>query len=204
MVLPTPQLPRKMRRIIFEASVSLDGFIEGPSGELDWIGPSDERGSYIEAKKFLSSFDTIFFGRKAYEKIGLIHPDTNLSESDREFCYMMHGMRKYVFSRTAKHVPGNAMVISRDVKEEVTRIREEDGKNIWFCGGADILKTFSALDLIDEYVLAVQPVLLKSGRPLFPGSKWPLDLTLVDRQNLDSGVVILHYRPESRLNISYI
>ena len=193
-----------MRRIISKASVSLDGFIEGPSGELDWIGPGDESGGGIEAKKFLSSFDTIFFGRKAYEKIGLIYPDTGLSKTDKEFCYMMHGMRKYVFSRTAKHVPGNAMVISRDLKEEVTRIREEDGLDIWFCGGADLLKTFSALDLIDEYVLAVQPVLLKSGTPLFPGAKKPLDLTLVDRQNLESGVVIFHYRPESRLNISHI
>ena len=193
-----------MRRIIFEASVSLDGFIEGPSGELDWIGSGDEPGSDGEAKRFLSSFDTIFFGRKAYEKIGLMHTVMGLSASDKEFLYMMHGMRKYVFSRTAKHVPGNAMVISRDLKEEVTRIREEDGKNIWFCGGADLLKTFSALDLVDEYVLAVQPVLLKSGTALFPGSKRPLNLTLVDRRNLSSGVVILHYKPESRLKISYI
>lgn len=193
-----------MRRIIFEASVSLDGFIEGPSGDLDWILPGDEPGSDIEAKRFLSTFDTIFFGRKAYEKIGIIHPDTSVSISDKEFCYMMHGMRKYVFSRTVKHVRGNAMIISRELKEEVTRIREEDGKNIWFCGGADLLKTFAALDLIDEYVLAVQPVLLKSGTPLFPGNKKPLDLTLVDRKNLESGVVILHYRPESRLNMSYI
>lgn len=179
----------------------MDGFIEGPAGELDWIIPPQQ---YEErnAENFLSCFDTILFGRKTYERMCVIKPAGNgLSAAEKEFLYMMHGIRKYVFSRTAKHVAGNAMVISGNIREEVLRIREEKGKDIWFFGGTDLLKTFMALDLIDDYLISVQPVLLKSGKPLFPGNKRPLNLKLVTRRNLKSGVIIFHYQTESRLNI---
>ena len=187
-----------MRSVIFELSVSLDGFIEGPNGELDWLVYDED---VFDADAFLSAFDTIFYGRKTYEKMGVPEVTvSDLSEAEREFYYMLHGMRKYVFSRTEKHVRGNGMVVSENLEQEVMRIRDEDGKNIWFCGGADILKTFADLDLIDEYVLTVHPVLLSSGKPLFAGNKRPLNLRLTGKRDLKSGIVILHYKPESRLN----
>ncbi|MEX2235108.1 MAG: dihydrofolate reductase family protein [Cyclobacteriaceae bacterium] len=85
----------------------------------------------------------------------------------------------------------------------LVRIRGEVGKNIWFCGGADILKTFADLDLIDEYILTIHPVVLSSGKPLFAGLKKPLNLKLVNKYNLKSGVVILHYCPQSRIKNEY-
>ena len=188
-----------MRKIIFETAVSVDGFIEGPGGEMDWLVP-DEQG--CTAMDFLSGFDTIFYGRKAYEKVGMVPLlDQDIPQVEREFYHAIRAMRKYVFSRTARHVAGNAMVISENLEGEVQRIRAEDGKNIWFCGGADILQTFSALDLVDEYILTVHPVLLGSGKPLFAQGKRPLGLRLIDKHKLSSGLVILHYQPESRLNI---
>ena len=190
-----------MRKVIFESAVSIDGFIEGPNGEMDWLVFEEE---ICNASEFLSEFDTIFYGRKAYEKFGIprfLEPD--LPEAEREFYNTIHAMRKYVFSRTEKHVAGNGMVVSENLEAEVIRIREEEGKNIWLCGGADILKTFADLDLIDEYVLTVHPVLLSSGKPLFAGIKKPLNLKLIDKKNLKSGVVILHYRPETRLKNEY-
>lgn len=120
--------------------------------------------------------------------------------TEKELLYMMHRIRKYVFSRTSKHVAGNAMVISCSIREEVLRLREEEGKDILFCGGADLLKTFMTLDLIDDDLISVEPVLLKNGKPLFPGNKRPLSLKLVARRNRRSGVTIFHYQPESRLN----
>jgi len=186
-----------MRKIIFQSSVSLDGFIEGPNGELDWLIRDEEASDVVE---FLSDFDTIFYGRKTYEKMGVqefMEPD--LRAVEKEFLYILHGMRKYVFSRQKKHVSGNAMVVGRDLESEVLRIREEEGKNIWLRGGADILRTFADLDLVDEYLLIMHPVVLSSGKPLFWGMKKPLYLKLIRERNLKSGVVILHYKPESRL-----
>lgn len=188
-----------MRKVIFESAISVDGFIEGPDGDMDWLLFD---GQNCNANDFLDGFDTIFYGRKAYEKFGVtpfLGPD--IPEAERDFYYSIRAMRKYVFSRTAKHVDGNAMVISENLEEEVRRIRSEDGKNIWFCGGSDILQTFAELDLVDEYILTVHPVLLKSGKPLFPGSKRPLNLKLVHKHKLGSGVVIVRYQPESRLKI---
>lgn len=189
-----------MRRVIFESSISRDGFIEGPAGELDWVFPDTKHEGRTSARRLLSCFDTIFFGRKTYEKIGLFDISApHLSGAEKEMFYLLHGMRKYVFSRTMKHVPGNAMVISTNLREEVLRIREEEGKDIWLWCGADLLETFVKLDLVDEYILSVQPVLLHSGKPLFQGNKRPVGLNLVNRHNLRSGVVILHYASGSKI-----
>ncbi len=184
-----------MRSVIFESSVSLDGFIEGPNGELDWL--VDEAGG---PSQFLSAFDTIFYGRRAYERLGLPTVVSGaMPQDEKEWYYALHGMRKYVFSRTEKHVEGNGMIISENIEEEVRRIRQEDGKNIWFCGGPDILRTFIDLDLVDEYILSVHPVLLNEGKRLFTGKEKALSLQLTQRKRLESGVVVLHYKPESRV-----
>ena len=180
----------------------MDGFIEGPEGELDWILPDHEE-EQDEHTSLFEMFDTIFFGRKTYESIAqVLQQGMFSSDREEEFLYLMHGMRKYVFSRSVRHVDGNAMVISGNILEEVLRIRGEDGKDIWFRGGANLLQSFMALDLVDEYLLSVHPVLLNSGKPLFSGNKRPTDLTLVNKQKLKSGVVLLRYKPESRLNLS--
>jgi dihydrofolate reductase len=190
-----------MRKVIFESAVSLDGFIQGPEGELDWLSFGH---SCFDRYEFFSRFDTIFYGRKAYESLGVAasFPD-DLPASQRQFLSMASYMRKYVFSRRAKHVAGNGMVINKDVEAEVKRIRGEEGKHIWLFGGADILKTFAALDLVDDYILRVHPVLLRAGKPLFEKAERPDDLILIRKDQLSSGVVRLHFRPESRINNQY-
>jgi dihydrofolate reductase len=187
-----------MRKVIAEIAISLDGFIEGPNGALDWL-VFDEEVPYSSA--FLKGFDTIFYGRVAYERFGVPRSENpSLPEGEREFNEMVNNMRKYVFSRTAKHVQGNGMMINNHIESEVKRIRDEEGKNIWLCGGAGIYKTFIDLDLIDEYQLAIQPRVLGSGKPLFRNLATPLNLKLLRTENLKSGVVRLHYQPESRMN----
>jgi len=187
-----------MRKVIFESSISLDGFIEGPGGELDWLQQGQDA---VDISAFLSSFDTIFYGRKTYDKIGVPkRKDARMGSKEERFLLAVEGMRKYVFTRTMKHVEGNAMVIGDNLEVEVKRIREEEGKNIWLCGGADILRTFARFDLVDEYFLSVHPIILAAGKPLFEGLRIPSNLKLVNRQKLKSGVLILQYIPESRLN----
>jgi dihydrofolate reductase len=186
-----------MRKIIFGSAVSVDGFIEGPNGELDWL-EYDE--GIFDPVAFASQFDTVFFGRKAYEKFAVASAADRQWTATRWLFYLtVSQMRKYVFSRTEKHLAGNGMVISANIAAEVDRIRREHGKNIWFGGGADILKTLAALDLIDEYVFMVHPVALRIGKPLFEGRKRPLDLHLLDQYRLPSGVMTLRYQPQSRI-----
>ena len=186
-----------MRRIVFESSVSLDGFIEGPNGALDWI-VFDHKSADIH--KFLSRFDTIFYGRKTYEALNMTSATSRSTLAIDRFVHgALYGMRKYVFSRTEKHVEGNAMVVGEDLEAEVRRIRAEEGKDIWFCGGADILRTFVALDLVDEYMLSVHPISLQAGKPLFAGREIPADIKLVQKYRKPSGVVILRYKPENRI-----
>lgn len=185
------------RKIILELSVSRDGFIEGPHGELDWLAFHWRSSNFA---RFMSAFDTIFYGRRAYERLGILpFIDDSLSPVDVEFYSTLYGMRKYVFSRTRKHVAGNGMVVRENLESEVRRILGEEGKNIWICGGADIVKTFARLDLIDEYRITVHPVTLYSGKPLFEG-KWPLNLTLIEKHSQPSGRAVLHYLPDTRLN----
>lgn len=185
-----------MRKIIFGSAVSADGFIEGPNGDLDWLVCEEEN---FDACAFVSQFDTAFFGRKACERFTVVSAGGSYSTDARwQFQLTINHMRKYVFSRTEKHVPGNGMVMSGNIEAEVNRIRQEKGKNIWFGGGADILKTFAGLDLVDEYVLTVHPVVLKGGKPLFDGIRRSWNLRLVDKRNQPSGVMTLQYQPESR------
>ncbi len=186
-----------MRRIIAEIALSIDGYIEGPNGQLDWLTPiSSDFEETGFRHHFLSSFDTIFYGRIAYQKLGILQSfDKVPPEIFPGFNSMVNKMRKYVFSRSMKHVPGNAMVINENILSHVNRIKDEDGKDIWLCGGAGIIKSFSDLHLIDEYMLAVHPVILGCGKPLFGNIVNRLALKLMEKKKLTSGVVFLRYKP---------
>lgn len=103
-------------------------------------------------------------------------------------------MRKYVFSKL-KHVHGNAMVIHHNDLEEVKRLKDEDGKYILLFGGASIFRNFSGMKLIDEYIFSVHPLILGSCKPLFNGMAQRLDLKLLAKEKLESGIVLLRYKP---------
>lgn len=189
-----------MRKIVLGLSISRDGFFEGRDGAIDWIDDKENGLGHLQS---LLSHDTIFYGRKAYEKVGIAHRHTGIYSApfERHVKLVFDGVRKYVFSRTRRHVPGTGMVISEGLEAEVRRICDEDGKSIWLCGGAEITETFAALDLIDEYMIAVHPVTLRSGRRLFDGG-WPSHLSLVKEHTMTSGIVVQYYLPESRRKVS--
>jgi len=182
-----------MRKIIAEIAVSVDGYIEGSKGELDWL-VFDEEPAFVN--NFLSRFEVIFYGRRAYERMGIYLAATAAPDSEIEYHDTFNHIRKYVFTRSRRHVPGNAMVINGSIRERVMQIKAEEGKDIWLCGGAEILSTFANLDLIDQYILSVQPVILGSGKPLFSGVRRRIPLELVHAECLTSGVVLLHYVPK--------
>lgn len=182
-----------MKKVILNLAVSLDGFIEGPNGEVDWCIMDDD----MNFEGFLASTDTIFYGRVSYDAWGNFQPGENISDAERSMWQEIHSKKKVVFSRQERQ-DGKASFISNDIPEKVAEIKQQDGKDIWLYGGADLITTFISLGLIDIYRVSVHPVALGSGKPLFGNLKERTGLKLVDTNVFRSGVVELVYTPEKQ------
>ncbi len=182
-----------MRKVILNLAVSLDGFIEGPNGEIDWL-VRDEKIDFADIlNEILNDKDMIFYGRISYDKWGNSNPGKNASRKLTDAYNLMNSKTKYVFSKTKTGDNTNAIFINSHIKDTVLKIKQEQGKNIWLYGGAKIVTTFLNLDLIDEYRLAVHPVILGKGKPLFKNIKDRHKLTLVDVKGYESGVALMTY-----------
>jgi len=167
-----------MRKIILGLAVSLDGFIEGPNGEYDWCFTDQDYGM----SDFFKRIDTVFMGRKTYEmSLNMKGPDG------------MPQMKEYVFSNTLDNVKDGAILLSGDIKKHISKIKKEEGKDIWLFGGAGLTSSLMNLRLIDEISLAVHPVLLGNGKPLFSGITRRIKLTLIDTKTYSTGLVSLTY-----------
>ena len=166
-----------MRKIILNIAVSLDGFIEGQNGEFDWCFTDQDYGM----KDFMNRIDTIFFGRKSYE---LMLKMIKNPFPDKD---------KYVFSKTLKIAEGRTKSINRDVNKKITFIKNQKGKDIWLFGGAGLIKTLIKHELLDELLLAVHPILLGQGKPLFEDIKEKIEFKLIDTRTYSTGLVQLFY-----------
>jgi dihydrofolate reductase len=183
-----------MRKVIYSMMVSLDGFIEGPNRELDWAIPDEELHTFINDQQ--SDFDTCLYGRRLYEVMTYWETaDQNpLSpEYELEFARIWKRMPKIVFSKTLERVQGNARLVRDNIVEEITKLKQQPGKNMDL-GGPNLASTLIPLGLIDEYRLFIHPVVLGSGTPFFPALDNPINLRLVETRTFDSGVVYLHYQ----------
>lgn len=180
----------RQRRIILDLAVTLDGFIEGKNGEIDWCIMDDEMG-FID---FLNQIDTIFYGRKSYELWGQYSPEKDATVSERELWDVVHSKHKYVFSRTQKANDSNAVFINDNLIEEVTTLKNTPGKDIWLYGGSSLITTFINSGLVDEFRLSVHPVILGEGKPLFIDIQQRLNLKIDTTRTFSSGVVQLVYQ----------
>jgi dihydrofolate reductase len=142
-----------MRKLVLSVAVSLDGFIEGPNGEYDWCTTDPD----FNLKDFFNRFDTIFVGRKTYE----------MSERMEGGPPGFPKFKEYIFSTSLEKVKKGATLIKTEIKAEVEKIKRDKGKDIWLFGGAALTTSLLNLRLIDEISLAVYPILLGSGKPLF-------------------------------------
>ena len=179
------------RKIILDLAVTLDGFIEGPNGEIDWL-MGDENTDFADIlNDILKGIDTIFYGRISYEKWGNYTPDNGGDKLAAAY-NNLHSKTKYVFS-TSHAGDGKAIFIHSNIKDEVNKILQQPGENIWLYGGGKLITTFINLGLIDVYRLAVHPVILGDGKPLFEHIRTRVDLTLVETKPAHSGVLLLTY-----------
>jgi dihydrofolate reductase len=174
-----------MRKVILGLAVSLDGFIEGPNGEYDWCFTDQDYG----LKEFFQRIDSIFVGRKSYEmSLGM---DGGISGFPK--------LKEYVFSTTLNNAKEGVIIVRGNTLEEVTKIKNEPGKDIWLFGGADLTASLMTLGLVDEIGLAIHPILLGSGKPLFKNIQERVHLNLIDTKTYSTGLVYLTYLVEKNL-----
>jgi dihydrofolate reductase len=173
-----------MRKVILQLAVSLDGFIEGPNGEYDWCFTDQDYGM----TSFLQRVDSVFYGRKSYE----LAVATGYAGAEAAGPGILP-LREYVFSTRLREVGPGATLVTGDLDTAVRRIKQEPGKDIWLWGGASLTASLLALGLIDELHLAVHPLLLGGGTPLFPALATRQALTLLDTRTYSSGLVSLAY-----------
>ncbi|MEZ2440531.1 dihydrofolate reductase family protein [Chitinophaga sp. RCC_12] len=179
-----------MKKVILNLAVSLDGFIEGPNGEIDWCIMDDD----MDFGSFIASIDTIFYGRVSYDAWGNFQPDATTSPAEKEMWEGIHSKNKFVFSSQSRQ-DSKATFITSDIANRVAEIKRQGGKDIWLYGGASLIKTFINAGLIDVYKVSVHPVVLGAGKPLFEDLKERIGLRLIETNVFKSGVVQLTYEP---------
>ncbi len=173
-----------MRKIIAGFAISLDGYIEGPHGEYDWIKMDKD----FDFAGHMKRFDTFFFGRKSYDKL---RQAGNVS---------FPGIKNYVFSNSLDLVEKDFTLLKGDIHNLVTTIKEQDGKDIAVYGGANLLSSLLDLNLIDELNMSVIPVLLGEGKPMVNSLKQRVHLTLIETKKFLSGTVQLIYQVKQNKN----
>lgn len=180
-----------MKKVVLNLAVTLDGFIEGPNGEVDWCIMDED----MNFPAFIESIDTIFYGRISYDAWGNYQPDENADLAEKEMWNGIHSKNKFVFSSQNRD-DENAVFITADLITKVNEIKNQQGKDIWLYGGASLIKTFINLNLIDVYKISVHPIVLGSGKPLFENLSKRIGLKLMDTRVFKSGVVELTYQQE--------
>jgi dihydrofolate reductase len=183
-----------MRKLIYSMGVSLDGFIAGPNGEIDWGAPDEERHRFHNEET--RELGAHLCGRRLYEEMvywETAHEKPGISETELEFARIWKKLPKIVFSGSLEHVEGNARLAREGVAEEIAELKEQPGKDLAI-GGAGLASDAIKLDLIDEYRLFVSSVVLGGGTPYFPALEERISLELVETRTFGSRVVYVRYR----------
>jgi dihydrofolate reductase len=166
---------------------------------MSFVGESfnEEMGQYED--QIVSAADTLVLGRVTYESFAGSWPhvpdNPNASEGEKAYARKLNSMRKLVFSRSLPSADWNNSVLLRDVDaDEISRFKQEDGKDLLIYGSASIVQQLTNLGLIDEYQLLVHPVVLGGGKPLFKDLAEKRRLKLLQARPFTSGVVLLTYQ----------
>jgi dihydrofolate reductase len=187
-----------MRTVIYSMSVSLDGYIAGPDGDIGFTAPDEELFRFhVEQTRHTGAE---LMGRRLYETMLVWgDPDAAPSGPDAlEFARIWNAIPKVVFSTTLREVRGNARLASDDVAGEVAKLRAAPGEGAIGVGGAGLAATLIRLDLIDEYRLFVNPVVLGRGTPYFPPVEAAIELELLETRTFGSRVTYLRYQRSRR------
>ncbi len=185
-----------MRKFKLQVQTTVDGYMAGPNGEMDWMtwSWSDDMTAYVDA--LTTSSDLIVLGRKLAE--GFIPAWAAGPEGEtQETIDWMNNTPKVVISNTLAESPWpNAVVAGGDLAETVNRLKAQPGRDIITYGGSTLVRDLIARGLLDELHLFVNPAAIGAGLPVFPKLDTPQQLRLVTAQPFDCGVTVLHYEPK--------
>ena len=184
-----------MRKVIVSEFVSLDGVFEAPD---QWHFPyfNDEMGQEIGAA--MGQADAMLMGRVLYEEWSTFWPQQDPEENP--IAARMNGIQKYVVSTTLEGPLGwnNSTLIGENVAEEISRLKQQPGKDISISGSGSLVRSLLKDGLIDELRLMVHPVVVGSGKRLFEEGGEQIALELVDSKTFSTGVVYLTYAPAGK------
>ncbi|MBI4666456.1 MAG: dihydrofolate reductase [Nitrospinae bacterium] len=165
------------RKIQLFIAMSLDGYITGPDGDISWLFTDQDYG----ITKFIEGVDTLIMGRKSYDAMLALG-------------WMYEGKKIFVYTRRTQNPDGQNVTFTSLAPEKLMEdIRRQPGKNIWLFGGGEVVKLFLDAALVDEMVVAIHPVVLGGGAPLFPQGVSRTNLGLVRSESFDSGLLIATY-----------
>jgi dihydrofolate reductase len=185
-----------MRKIVQFMHVSLDGFVAGPDGEMDWITVDDEIFDYAGHRT--DNSDMALYGRVTFELMEGYWPTAadkpNASKHDKEHAAWYNKVDKVVLSRTFKGKNfKNTRIISDNIVAEVQKLKQGSDKEIIIFGSPGASHTLMAEGLIDEFWVFVSPILVGAGTPLFKNIRDKVNLKLIKSKEFKCGVVCLHY-----------
>jgi dihydrofolate reductase len=184
-----------MRKVILLEHMSLDGFLAGPKGEMDWIRVDEELFGPVTA--ITDNADTAIYGRVTYQMMEGYWPmagdKPEATRHDIDHSRWYKAAKKLVFSRTLTSLDSANTQIKSDIESTIAEETSLPGRNLLLIGSPSLAREFTRLGLIDEFRLYVNPVVLGSGLPLFGSKSSRFDLKLTESKTFGSGVVGLFY-----------
>jgi dihydrofolate reductase len=185
-----------MKKVVVFMHVSLDGFVAGPNGEMDWINVDEELFDY--AGQRTTEADTALYGRVTYQMMEGYWPTAadqpNATKHDIEHSTWYNKVHKVVVSKTMQGASlPRTTIVSDNVAGEISKLKQGAGKEIVIFGSPSVVHILEVADLINDYWLFINPILIGQGIPMFKDLKDRASLQLVTSHILSSGVVCLHY-----------
>src|SRR6266566_7880700 len=185
-----------MSKVVVFTNLSLDGVMQAP-GRPD----EDRRGGWAapyaamtSAGRSIATNGALLLGRRTYEDFYSVWPN----RTDNPFTAVLNNIQKYVASTTLSEPLSwsNSTLLKGDAAEAVARLKEEPGKDLLIMGSGELIQSLMRRNLVDEYVLLIHPLVLGSGRRLFPDGGAFAALRLVATSTTNNGVVIVTYQPD--------
>ncbi|HSF90464.1 MAG TPA: dihydrofolate reductase family protein [Saprospiraceae bacterium] len=170
------------RKLILYIATSVDGYIAGPEDDLGFLSIVEKPGEDYGYGAFIDTVDTVILGRRTYDWV--MKHVTAFPHADKE---------SYIITRTPRPSIGNIHFYTGDLTALVNRLKQEEGKNIFCDGGAEVVHALVKENLIDEFIISIVPVLLGNGTRLFKDGRPMLEMELKSSRSFDTGLTQIHY-----------
>ncbi len=171
------------RKVILYIASSLDGYIAKPNDDLGFLSIVQQDGEDYGYADFVNSVDTVILGRKTYDWVMTQIPE--FPHADKN---------SFIITRTARPNIGKISFYTGKLKDLISKLKAEQGKNIFIDGGAEIVNELLKENLIDEFIISVIPILVGNGTKLFKDGRPEQKLELVSTKQFDKGLMQLHYK----------